>query len=76
MTLEHKEFLTWWRDQHVTIEWADEDIAHAAWQYSRKVALEDAAEAPFTLDIESYGVLPIRAAIIVSDCVKAVKELK
>lgn len=44
MALEHGEFLTWWLDQHVTIEWADEDIAHAAWQYSRRVALAEAMQ--------------------------------
>lgn len=45
-------------------------------QQCRDAALEEAAESLFTLDIESYGILPIRASMVISDCNMAIRKLK
>lgn len=45
-------------------------------QACRDAALEEAAESLFTLDIESYGILPIRASMVISDCNMAIRKLK
>jgi len=45
-------------------------------QQCRIAAFEEAAESLFTLDIESYGILPIRASIVISDCNLTIRKLK
>ena len=48
----------------------------AFYKQGRAEALEEAAESLFTLDIESYGILPIRASMVISDCNMAIRKLK
>lgn len=43
---------------------------------AREHALSDAAESLFNLDIDSYGILPIRASMVISDCNMEIQKLK
>ena len=44
--------------------------------HAREMALSEAAESLFNLDIESYGILPIRASMVISDCNMEIQKLK